>query len=150
MLSFYSIKMRVFQSIQTYFSILGINSDQSHKKNLFNAKNVIALVILCVCIVINSMYIIFEANTIDEYAKSVFMTTTSIVSILILAANIWRMAYFFKYINGLEQLIKNSKSFQIKFALKIGTSLKLNFRRTATLIIICNLRGNQRKSGKME
>lgn len=96
--------MKIFQQFQKSFAIYGI---ASHRKP-FNMRNWIAIFIFILSIVLQVLYLFFEAKTFDEYTKSILFTTSTVVGAIIFLYLILEMRTAFDNINGVEYLINKS------------------------------------------
>lgn len=115
-----AIKMKVFQTVEDNFTLMGISAYQSQQKYPFNAKNLLVLFILCSTFFSDAMYLIREANDFKEYTISVFSISTMAVSILIFVIALAEMRNIYFYRNLIEETINKSKrKFSRKKIIKI-------------------------------
>lgn len=83
--------MKIFLSIQRYFSHLGVRNDQLKKTHPFNSRNVIVAFSFILCLISNSVYLLYGASTFDEYIESVYLTSTALVDGITFAIDVWKM-----------------------------------------------------------
>lgn len=101
--------MKIFQSVEENFSLMGISAYQSTQKHPFNAKNLLFLSIMCTTLFSDVMYLIRDTNDFNEYTISIFSACTMIVSISIFAILLAKMRQIFYYRNYIEEIIEKSK-----------------------------------------
>lgn len=104
-----TIKMKIFQTAEENFSLMGITAYQSTQKYPFNTRNSLVLLILCTTLFSNIMRLIREASTFKDYTISIFSACTMTVSILIFAIILKRMRYLIYYQNYIQEIINKSK-----------------------------------------
>lgn len=97
--------MKIFQSIQNQFAILGISSEQQ----ILNRKIVFGLTLLGMCIVLQCAATFQPANEFKEYIDRVNMTSTTIIAAIIFAVVIFNIKNLFEIINMFEKLINDSE-----------------------------------------
>lgn len=101
--------MKIFQSIQDNFALLGINSCQSSQKHPFNV-NILATVIWCVFSTASYvLWFIYEADSFGDYMNSALYTFESLICIAGLSALIWKIDQWFQFIEILEITINKSE-----------------------------------------
>lgn len=100
--------MKIFQTVEENFDLMGISAYQSMQKYPFNTKNLLVLSILCTTLFSDVMYLIREANDFKEYTISIFSACTMIVAISIFAIILTRMRHIFFYKNYIEEIINKS------------------------------------------
>lgn len=101
--------MKIFQSIQTNFAILGINRNQSVQKHNTNFKNLVSLILHGFITISYLLYLVRIASTFREYTDGIFATSAVIVCGVSMAIVIWTMAKWFKLIDNLESIIIDSE-----------------------------------------
>lgn len=102
-------KMKIFQQIQKNFAILGIDSKSSVQRIPFNARNVSALFLMGVPIVMECIFLNHVVSTFREYIEFIKIIIAMWTGTLALAAIIWKMSDLFRFIDSLEAAIKKSK-----------------------------------------
>lgn len=101
--------MKIFQTIENNFALMGITADQSTHKYPFNARNLLVLLTLLTTLFSDVMYLIYDTNDFKEYTISVFSASTMTVAICIFCIILFRMRRIFDYLNHIEGIINNSK-----------------------------------------
>lgn len=130
--------MKIFETVEKNFSLMGISAYQSRQNHPFNAKNLLVLSILCTTLFSDVMYLIRETNDFKEYTISIFSACTMIVAISIFAIILTKMRQIFYYQHHIEEVINKSNNNFIK---KLHTYSQLNFSfRTQLSNIEINLR----------
>lgn len=105
--------MKIFQTFQKQFAILGISPDPNHsnRKYIFNEKLIFGFLLLGYMIVSQFVYIFYEANGFMEYVESICATSASTIVLACLANTVFRRALIFESIDNMETLIDTSRSF---------------------------------------
>lgn len=58
---------RATQAIQKKYALLGIDSNEQHRRYPVNAQSVIAITVFCSCVCSTSGYLICDAKSFREY-----------------------------------------------------------------------------------
>lgn len=101
-------KMKIFKSNQKYFATLGITRHQAAQRQPFNAKHLRSFLVFILFVISLSKHLFCEANNFKEYTESAYFTSTSIVTATIFLMFIWRMKFFFNFIDDWEKCVKES------------------------------------------
>lgn len=102
--------MKVFQSIQKYFSTeLGIESPQWTQQFLFNVKNLTILLLVGVDLILCVIFLCCEAKNFKEGADCFFVIITIIVVGFEYVIYNWKIREMFKFIKNFEALIQKSE-----------------------------------------
>lgn len=101
--------MKLFQSLQTYFSVLGIRSSQSEYKNPFNKRNSLILIRLVSVLMLAIAFVFYEAKTFEEITDSLSGTISLLVFILNFSILILNAEKIFDYIENFEITIEKSE-----------------------------------------
>lgn len=97
--------MKVFQTIEKYFLVLGINKNESLNNRNFK----MSLSILTLFMISNLIYLWHVANTFKEYTESTNVTSTTMVISLVLSVVVFRAMEMLAFIKNLEDVIDKSK-----------------------------------------
>lgn len=101
--------MKLFQTAQKNFALLGINPYDPSRKNQFN-KNIFLYILLVVsCFTQTGAFLIFEANTFDEYTEGIYILSASILSPMAVASLAFQLKTLFKLIKRCENIFDSSK-----------------------------------------
>lgn len=104
-------KMKIMETIQRELSKLGIclhvESTQAHP---LNSRNVFVLMVQCIGIALNCVYIFHDAKTFNEYTISFYTASAMLTIAISFATLIWKMALLSKDLVSLEKIINESKS----------------------------------------
>lgn len=111
--------MKLFLLLKQHFSILGIHLDQDHQKSSINRRIFLILLIHAHFIGSSIGFLLFESNSILEFADCFYIINTALASAIILLSNISKMHSIFELINTLETIIENSKFELIKLLSKV-------------------------------
>lgn len=103
------MKMKLFQSSQEKFAILGITSDQSIKNNLFNGRILAGFSVYILTVILIAVFIIHDANTIWEYANNIYNMSGAIIIVVFFANIVFKMRKFFALIDSCETTVAKSK-----------------------------------------
>lgn len=101
--------MKVFQLTQKNFAIVGITSNWAIKSQPFNWKIFTCFSVLGSSIICSLMYILFEADTLNEYTQSIYsgsMTASIILSFMLVIINVKKM---FQLIDICEDIVNTSE-----------------------------------------
>lgn len=103
------MKMKLFQSSQEKFAILGITSDQSIKNNLFNGRILAGFLVYILTVILIAVFIIHDANTIWEYANNIYNMSGAIIIVVFFANIVFKMRKFFALIDSCVTTVAKSK-----------------------------------------
>lgn len=67
-------------------------------------------IVLSVFIIFSGIFIIYKAESIDEFADAFYMSATATTIFFLFLIYIWKMDSLFKFIEGFENLIEYRKS----------------------------------------
>lgn len=101
--------MKIFQSIQQYFTILGITEKQTRERSSLSLKHLTILLLMFSCVVTNAVCIVHVAETFEEYTLCIYGFFTFGMTVLEFAIHIWKLKPIFKFIGNFEQLIESSE-----------------------------------------
>lgn len=107
--------MRIFQTIQKDFEFFGVGLTQPK----FNTRNWFTLFIFILNIASNTVYIVCEANTFQEYNQSIYMISSLLCATAVFSIEIVTMHTLYGCLNDMEQLIEGSKLIILTFSLII-------------------------------
>lgn len=101
-------KVKIFQSIQKNFAILGIDSFQSKQTYSFNERNVMVLLIFGLS-VISGCVSVAHANTFKEYINAFHIAVTVAFGGLTFVIVMCQMKILFRFIDSIEDEFEKSK-----------------------------------------
>lgn len=101
--------MKILEPNQAYFGTVGITRHQSMQWQPFNAKNLLESLKFCSSVVSSVGFLVYEANTFNEYTESVYCLSADIVVVIIFLMFIWSSEDFFAFIDGWEECALQSK-----------------------------------------
>ena len=102
-------KMKVLQTSQKYFAILGISSEQSIQENRLNRKLLMGSILLGHSFVTRLVYLIYLANSFDKYIECICSTIAVVVITTCFVSMVFRMSILYECIDNIENLIETSK-----------------------------------------
>lgn len=101
--------MKIFQSIQIYFAMLGIRLPQQNQKYSFNVKSLLVLFQLFVPIIFYHGYQIHKSQNFEEYTKVFYETATVAIATFDFIILVWWADKLYKFIAHFEIIIQKSK-----------------------------------------
>ena len=103
-------KMKLFQSAQRCFAMLGIYPIQANGKYLcFNRKIWIVFISYLVGIIFNCVFLFRKVHSFEEYTDIIFRISISILIIICYVVIVLQMENLFQIINNCEEIIRQSK-----------------------------------------
>lgn len=96
--------MKIFQSIQEYFVMLGIDQHQSIQKHPLNAKNLVAFFTFGCSVIFTFIFTFYVAESLVEYANSILMGSMFLMITIVFAVNVFSMKNMFTFIDRLEMI----------------------------------------------
>lgn len=101
--------IKLFETVRKCYHMMGIYSIQSNQIQSFNLKTFIFSLSNTCFFLSSAGYVLFRANTLQEYGISIFIVTT----IFILSVNsliiVWRLKHILKFIDMCDSFIEKSK-----------------------------------------
>lgn len=101
--------MKIFQSIQQHFAILGITINQSRERSSINFKHLFIFFALNTSLTTQIVGIISIADNFEEYTVCIYGAYTLVMIEMEYAIHIWKMKQIFKFIENFEHLIESSE-----------------------------------------
>lgn len=98
--------MKIFQSIQKCFAVLGIEPPQFVQNHSFNLNNVLTFVILVQVIISNNVYLFRGAANFKDFTNAFYWATTLTVAGVNFTIIFWKMMKMFDFIANLEKIIR--------------------------------------------
>lgn len=98
--------MIIFQSIQKYFAILGINPPENIEKRILNPKNTFGLIFFGALIISTDEFLFYEANTFQEYTDSFYATCTIALCGANFAIVVWKASKVIEFIENVQEIIR--------------------------------------------
>lgn len=95
--------MKLFQVIQNQMAIAGIRPSQ---RTTFNRQNLIVLLLIGLSVISMTEFLLFDANTFQQYAKSFFAWISVFATFVGFYLIIVKSTDFYKYIEHLERIIE--------------------------------------------
>lgn len=104
-----SKKLRILQTLQQKFAILGICPIET--KQACNSRNklLIGFCIFGISSISHCVFLFGVANTFEEYTNSIYMTTMTISIAAVYLIVVWKMENLFQFIENCEQIIDKSE-----------------------------------------
>lgn len=101
--------MKIFQSVLRDCVVLGLGQQKLTQKYPLNKENVQAFIILCIAISSTSVSLFHETNTFQDYAVSVYASSTAILTAALYLIFVWENQAFCELIENTEKALNESK-----------------------------------------
>lgn len=108
-LLFRSAKMKLFESLQTYYAALDIYPKQSDKRSSFNLHNLFIPLNFSVLFIFQIGFFLFKAKDIVEHAETFYSSLTILGCNAIFVTKFWEMPNILKLIRNFESFIEKSE-----------------------------------------
>lgn len=107
--------VQFFKLIRDLFQKMGICPCHSNQNRTYNLRNSFILMILAQLFVASAAFLLFEANSIEEYGQSFYLTLTSLLLLFLLPSFIHNMDDLFNLMDEMDKfgLKRKSKIFQL-------------------------------------
>lgn len=102
-------KIKLFESLLSYFQILGTFSPESIENRRFNPRNVFVLFIYIQLIVTAFAYTLFKAQNPIEYGLNFYGYVTQSLCTFVVLLQMYRMLDILKFIENCEKFIARRK-----------------------------------------
>lgn len=102
-------KMKLYQSVQRQFAVLGINSQLLIQKYPFN-RTILLMFFSYICNIISfCIFMYYDVNTFREYTDSIYVTSTDVLVVICFGNVVFGVAGFFKFIDNCVELVASSE-----------------------------------------
>lgn len=102
--------MKIFQTIQAQYAILGVSSsNHSTRKYMFSTRVLFGFLLIGCTIVSHFLYIFYVANDFMKYVASICVASGTTLTFVSLAAIVFRKAQLFGCIDIIEKFIDTSE-----------------------------------------
>lgn len=101
--------MKIFQTIQKNFAMLGISANQTRERSSINFKNSIAFVLILLNFCSQFINLIFLADNFEEYTICIYAFFTVMMFEMEFGIHVWKMTKLFKFIENFQRLIESSE-----------------------------------------
>lgn len=98
-------KMKILQTVQENFEILGICRNQPR----FNAKSVMACLVYGVGITFSTTFLICDANNFQEYTNNLYITTALAAGLVCIINTLLKMNHLFALTDDIEETLDRSE-----------------------------------------
>lgn len=102
-------KMKLFQSLQTFYHSLGIHPSQSEKRPSFNFHNLFIPANFLVFFIFQIAFFLLKAETIVERSETFYSSLTIFGCNVIFIINFWKMPHIVQLIGNFEKFIEKSE-----------------------------------------
>lgn len=98
--------MKIFQFDQEFYEIFQLNPNHPDQRCSFTMKTLFIVAGMVLLLISSVAFVLFEANSIDEYAFSFFSSTAIMVCTIQWLAVIWERPNLRELIENMEQFIE--------------------------------------------
>lgn len=102
-------KMKLFESLQSYYAALDIFPTQSDKRSSFNFHNLFIPLNFSVLFIFQIGFFLFKAKDIVEHAETFYSSLTILGCNAIFVTKFWQMPNILKLIANFEKFIEKSE-----------------------------------------
>lgn len=102
--------LKFFKLIRELFRKMGIHLCQSNQNRTYNLRNSFILIILAQMFVASAVFLLFEADSIEGYGQSFYLTATSLLLLFLWPYFIHNMDNLFHLMNQMDKFGQNRKS----------------------------------------
>lgn len=104
--------MKIFESAKMSLASMELDAN----KRPFHRKQLLKVMHSFLAIVLECLYIVYDANTAREYINSIFMTTIGIIVFIAYLSTIFKTTTIYNFIDHYETIVNESelqKAFEI-------------------------------------
>lgn len=105
----HQIKIKLFQSLQKYFQILGTFSPESNEIHLFKPRNIFVHICYAQMFISVLGFTLLKETTVVEFCLNYYACTAELMCMFIIASQTCRMGDISKLIENCEEFIEKSK-----------------------------------------
>ena len=105
----FSTKMKLFQSVQKSFAVLGITPNESIRTDPYNRNIWKSFIVYSLTNVLNFAFFFLEANSFREYTEILFVYSCTMTIFIGFAIAAIQKKKLFNYINNCEKTINESE-----------------------------------------
>lgn len=98
-------KLKIFESVKKMLASIDLNANQRP----FHRKQLLHIVQGFCAIILQCLYLVYEANTIREYMNSIFMTTVGILVYMGFWSAIFKTTIIYEFIDQYETIVNGSE-----------------------------------------
>lgn len=102
-------KLKIFQLTQRNFAMFGVDRTLLLQPYPFNTKICIGMLTAVYAVISNLLYLIFEAETFNEFAQYIFLDSSAIFMMLLQVICILNVKQLFQLIDSFENFINKSE-----------------------------------------
>lgn len=101
--------MNIYQLTRSYFALFGIYSVQFDQKYPINKQNIKPLIVFSVAIIFSIIFLLYEANNIEQYTNTFYASATVILNYSYTILHIRKTKKLYKFMSYFECVIHKSK-----------------------------------------
>lgn len=101
--------MKVFQVIKVNLMMCHLYPDRS--KSVFDMRHLLFCAVFALLVTLHFLFLIYEAQTIEEYVRSMYMTATTLGISISFIATLFKTAQIFTMIQRLDGIVEKSMYF---------------------------------------
>lgn len=118
--------MKVFQSLQKFILMIGIQPPEPAQKSLYNLRTMVVFIFLAKYVILTMAALLIDAKSLNEHAESLYAILNGLSALLNLLVVIFKMENFFGLINNFESMIEKREFNCIRFEYLERNSCLLN------------------------
>lgn len=122
--------MKLFQSVQENFAVIGVTLDQSMKINPFNERILAALLSYTLNVASYIVFLFHDATTFLEYTYNIYANSATILILICYIIVIFKMKKCFALIDGCANIVAEGKLMQIVLSITWVILMKGYTKRT--------------------
>ena len=100
--------VKLFRLTQSYFQTLGICPKKPNQKYSFNLTTCFILLSMIVIALSTSAFFLLEAETVEDYVHTSYISLTEFGLLIFIIINIWKMRKTLQLITDYEKFIRRS------------------------------------------
>ena len=110
--------MKLFRKKLAFMGVEPLQPFQKNHSTILFIKRLLIFIVLITYVIFLTVFIGYEAKTIDEYADAIYLSATSTSFLLNFSIILWANDSLFKLIDDFENLIRMRKIFNYSLTLK--------------------------------
>lgn len=123
-------KIKFFKLTREIYETAGIHLCKSTGNGSFNLRNSFILIMLSVVFIVSTVFLLFDAKTIEEYGNSFYISTTVFLDVFMWTSLIPKMGDLFNLMDQMNEFSQKRKSKNLEFLLAEQIRVVLAVRGT--------------------
>lgn len=101
--------MKLFQSVQENFAVIGVTSDQSMQSNAFNNRILAAVSTYTLNVALYIVFLFHDASTFGEYTYNIYSNSATILILICYIIVVFKMNKCFALIDRCATVVAKSE-----------------------------------------